>query len=357
MINSHIHRFRDKDVPVKFLPLHLVRFLSTKIGFNIVAKILNMLNPLSSDDLFKNYVKFMTIGSLGSQEKIFNECKKYYPEGTKFVALPMDMTFMKAGKVPRQYTDQLDELAKLKQIDNDLLPFVHTDPRRKNLLGILKQYIETEKFAGVKVYPSLGYLPYDERLYPIYQYCEENNIPIMTHCAPLNQVHYRGSKREVLKMLSGSKIKFDTKGKNVKELCSYFSHPSNWEFVMKDFPKLKVCLSHFGGEYYWKKFLDNPQEADNWFSIIKGLVRKYDNLYTDLSFTMNDGEFFSMLKILLLDETLKHKILFGSDFYMVETATNEKRFSMDLRCYVGEENFKLISDDNPTIFLNIKESK
>jgi len=354
MINSHIHIFRDKDVPVKFLPLHLVRFLSTKIGFKIVAKVLNFLNPISNDDLFNRYVKFMTIGSLGSQEKILNECQKYYPDGTKFVILPMDMSFMKAGKVPRNYMEQLEELSKLKKTNDNILPFVHTDPRRNNILDILKQYIEVEKFSGVKVYPSLGYFPYDERMYPIYKYCEENGIPIMSHCAPLNQVHYRGSKKEVLKMLSGSKIKFDTKGKSVKELCSYFSHPSNWEFVMKDFPKLKICLGHFGGEYYWTKYLENPEEKDNWFSIIKSLIRKYDNLYTDLSFTMNDDTFFSILKILLLDETIKNKVLFGSDFYMVETATNEKRFSMDLRAYLGEDNFNFISDYNPKKYLNIK---
>jgi len=46
IFNTHIHTFTDKDVPRKFLPLGLVRILSTKIGFNIIAKGLNFLKSV-----------------------------------------------------------------------------------------------------------------------------------------------------------------------------------------------------------------------------------------------------------------------------------------------------------------------
>jgi len=77
--NCHIHTFRSDDVPDKFLPLGLVRVLSTKVGFRIVARALNWANPFTTNDQFDKYVKFVTIGKLGSQKAIFDECKRFYP--------------------------------------------------------------------------------------------------------------------------------------------------------------------------------------------------------------------------------------------------------------------------------------
>ena len=82
--NCHIHTFKDSDVPRKFLPLGLVRILSTSIGFKFVARILNYLNPFSDNDTLDRYVKFFKIGKLGSQKNIFIDCKRFYPDDTKF---------------------------------------------------------------------------------------------------------------------------------------------------------------------------------------------------------------------------------------------------------------------------------
>lgn len=355
MYNAHIHIFKDEDVPEKFLPLHLVRILSTKIGFAIIGRVLNMLNPFSSDDLFDRYKKFITIGKLGSQKKIFEECQKFYPKNTKFIVLPMDMAYMSAGRVPRQYANQLNELADLKDEYGDvIIPFIHVDPRRPDSLNRVIKYVETRNFGGVKIYPPLGYFPYDERLYPIYEYCEKNQIPIISHCSPYNPVHFKGSKKELKELLSKSKTPIDTKGKSDKELCSNFTNPSNWEYVMKDFPNLKICLAHFGSEYYWDRFLDNPKDSENWLNIIVNMLSTYKNLYTDISFTMNNTEYFSLLKLMLYEDDIKNKILFGTDYYMVETEATENRFILDLREYLGNDLFKLISEDNTNNFISKK---
>lgn len=360
MYNTHIHIFRDIDVPEKFLPLHLVRILSTKVGFAIIGKMLNFLNPFSSTDIFNRYEKFITIGRLSSQEKIFLECAKHYDEDTKFVVLPMDMAYMGAGKVPRQYVNQLIELAALKEkYPEKVLPFVHIDPRRPNSLSRLRKFVEIHKFAGVKIYPPLGYFPYDEELMPIYEYCEKNNIPVISHCSPYNPVHFKGSKKELKKLLSKSKTPIDTDFKSKKELCAHFTNPKNWEYILTKFPKLKVCLAHFGSSYYWDEYLsddliEDKLEDPNWFVMIKNMILEYDNLYTDISFTMNDEDYFSLLKNLLTMDKIKDRILFGSDYYMVETKANENRFSLDLRGYLGEALFGLMSKENPDRFFNFK---
>jgi uncharacterized protein len=350
--NCHIHTFKESDVPREFLPLGLVRILATTTGFKLLSRILNFLNPFSDNDTFNRYVKFVKIGKLGSQENIFKESKKYYPDDTQFVILPMDMAFMGAGKVPREYRKQLEELAVLKTNYPQIIPFIHIDPRREGFMELLKKSVEEWGFKGVKIYPPLGIFPYDERLYPVYEYCENHKLPVISHCSPYNPVHFKGSKKELRCLLSKSKTPVDFKGKNKKELCSNFANPKNWEYVLNDFKTLKVCLAHFGSSFYWGKYIDNPDYPDNWFVLIKEMIPNYENLYTDISFTLNQQEYFSLLKILLTDKALRKRILFGSDYYMVETEASERRFGLDLRAFIGETYFKSIAYKNPNVFFN-----
>jgi len=350
--NSHIHTFKEDDIPRRFLPLGLVRILASRFGSNVFTRFLNNLNPLSDHDTLDRYVKFIEIGKKTSQQAIFENCKRFYPDLTKFVILPMDMAYMGAGPVPRPYEEQLDELVYLKSIYPDLIiPFIHIDPRRPNYKDLFFKYVEEHQFQGLKLYPPLGVFPYDERLYPIYEYCEKNQLPVIAHCSPYNPVHYKGSKKELLKLLSLSKTTINTKKKSKKDLCSNFSHPHNYKYIMKDFPKLKISMAHFGSGYYWKEYMEDPGNPENWFSIIRKMIFEYDHFYTDISFTMNDTSYFALLKILMEDESVFEKILFGSDYYMVQTKTDERRFGLELRAYLGEKLFRQMAHTNPEHFL------
>lgn len=349
--NTHIHTFRDVDIPRRFLPLGLVRILASKPGYYLTAKLLNNMNPFSDKDQLDRYVKFVSIGKLGSQEKIFLNCRKFYPKETHFFVLSMDMEFMGAGKVLRRFTDQLKELSELKVKYPEIHPFVHIDPRRNGYMDLLKRCVEDWRFSGVKLYPPLGYFPYDEKLYPVYEYCQNNNLPVVAHCSPFNPVHFKGRKKELLDLLSVAHNPIETKGKNRKELCSQFTHPLNYEVILKDFSKLKICLAHFGSEYMWGKFLEEPDFNNNWFVIIKDLMKKYKNIYSDISFTLNNQQYFPLLKVIMSDKTLRKQILFGSDYYMVETKTGERRFGIDLRAFLGEDYFREISLENPKRFI------
>jgi len=350
--NSHIHTFKEEDIPRKFLPLGLVRLLANQFGGNIFTHFLNNLNPFSDKDALDRYVKFIEIGKKESQQAIFEDCKRFYPERTRFVILPMDMAFMGAGKVPRPYEEQLEELVHLKSQYPDLIiPFIHIEPRRPNYKELFFKYVDEHHFQGLKLYPPLGVFPYDERFYPIYEYCEKNQLPVIAHCSPYNPTHFKGPKRELLKLLRASKTPINTKNKSKKELCSHFTHPHNYKYVMKDFPKLKISMAHFGSEYYWKEYLESPGNPENWFSIIRKMIFEYDNFYADISFTMNDTAYFALLKVLMEDESIFEKILFGSDYYMVQTKTDERRFGLELRAYLGERLFRQMAHSNPEQFL------
>lgn len=350
--NSHIHTFKDEDIPRKFLPLGLIRLLASKFGANIFTRFLNNLNPFSDNDVLDRYVKFIEIGKKASQQAIFEDCKRFYPDRTRFVILPMDMAFMGAGPVPRPYEEQLDELVYLKSVyPNLIIPFIHIDPRRSNYKELFFKYVDKYHFQGLKLYPPLGIFPYDERLYPIYEYCEQNQLPVIAHCSPYNPVHFKGSKKKLLELLSVSKTPINTSKKSKKELCSNFSHPHNYKYVMKDFPKLKISMAHFGSGYYWKEYLEKPGNPENWFSIIRKMIFEYENFYTDISFTMNDTAYFALLKILMEDDSIFEKILFGSDYYMVQTKTDERRFGLELRAYLGEKLFRQMAHSNPEQFL------
>lgn len=46
---------------------------------------------------------------------------------------------------------------------------------------------------------------------------------------------FKGKKKKLLSLLSKSKTPLDTKRKSRKELCSYFTDPTNYKYVINDF--------------------------------------------------------------------------------------------------------------------------
>lgn len=356
IINCHTHIFNRKAVPDKFLP----RFLTpvsklienkgfAKFLYNTFAKLQK--HELST--LIKKFHAFLTIGDLRSQLDIYKKLQSFYPYGTRFCVLTMDMEFMKAGSVRQSYLEQLDELALIKQnpeYENLIYPFVFVHPERKGIFDIVKKYIEEKHFAGIKMYPPLGYYPFDKRLNEVYAYCEKYQIPITYHCAR-GGVFYKGD-------ITNDMLVHPKTGKPIKEQKNKFftdtyTDPDNYNYVLEQFPNLKINLAHFGGFDEWQKYLGNTIDEGGitWYEKIISLIRKYPNVYTDISYTMFNPDLFNLLKLTLEDETLKGKILYGSDFYMVEQETSERQFLTNIRAYIGEQNFKLIAQLNPSLFL------
>lgn len=191
-------------------------------------------------------------------------------------------------------------------------PNVHTKEKISSLLNRFFLGKKTERFYGLKFYPPLGTDPWPihnkdewDKVELIYSFLEEHNIPLTTHCD--NQ---------------GFRV-IDTK------LAWKYTDPESWKHVLLSHPKLKVNFAHFGRCYTnTTRVLDRVLSGvlsqatiahDSWMQTIIDYIDKYDNVYTDLSFSLTDTSFVKALETMLLTknertEKLKHHIMFGSDF-------------------------------------------
>jgi predicted TIM-barrel fold metal-dependent hydrolase len=312
------------------------------------------------------FERLAAIAEMSSQKDaigIFKSLKGYYPRNTKFILLSIDTEFMELGEVPQSFEKQLDELEEIKnhQEFGDLVyPFICADPRRTGVVDLIKEKIESGLFSGIKIYPPFGYFPDDEGLDGIYEYAVEKNVPVLGHCTP------DGFKSPNYKI-----------GDNV---CA---DPDNYKKALEKFPTLKLCLAHFGGITEWEKYLFEPWSEEEessefynqkirrspkkwkphhkaWVSKIIQMIKQknddgtaaYPNLYADISYTAHNPRVHAFLKVLLEDDVLKKRILFGSDYYVVHTKTSERDFSISLRGYLGDAKFDRIARKNPSKYLS-----
>ena len=345
MFNNHMHVFTIQDVPEKFLPLQLVRWIA-KRDWPVMNWVIRHLNPFTDNDVFDKYLAFIRTAKMKSQKEIFENCKKFYPEATRFVALAMDLKYMGAGKVPRQYEDQLEELAAL---ESSVYKFIHADPRRYDIEQLVAHYVRVKGFKGVKLYPPIGYFPYDERLQSVYKFCDENKIPVISHSSPNGPVYFKGSRDELFYLGQWDPNDPNIKKKSNKELCALFCQPDTFAWPMLKYPNVNFCIAHFGGDD-WDAYM-RGEKTGNWVQAIIDLITRYDNCWTDISFTMHDETRWPMFKILLTDNNkLRSRVLFGSDYYVNETVTTEREWSIKFRAFLGEELFQQIAEFNPRNF-------
>lgn len=423
--------FQHRVQKLKFWVYRILKFtIILWVLFSIIVFVIKWLfrilsNFLTIDSLFSKevtqlYYRYLTMARYSTkyktQSKIYEYLTKNYPEGTKQVVLSMDMDFMEAGQAKISYMEQIEQLRQLGRSKKDLLPFVFADPRRINAtkdlkerfnyFNYLKSYLEKSHFAGIKLYPALGYYPFDKDLIELYKFAQEYEIPIMSHCIK-GTVFYRGKKE--YKWNEHEILKYPTKGKVMKSIplpqkdnfdyTTNFTHPLNFECLLNpdllseylgeeiDLGKLKICIAHFGGTEEWDKYrkdafnnynnnispstkegylnsrFKNTLNFSNkrtiwwnasWLSVIYDLIVKYDNVYSDVSFILYNEELFPMLKYLLNDAKVKERILFGTDFYVVSQKGLDKDLYQRLRSYLGEELFNQIAVDNPKTYLQTK---
>ena len=337
--NCHNHLFTHENIPNGYFPLFLVPAARIAPFRWILRGAMKVIVPWTKNDKAHRYAAFIKSTYRKTQEANLKDLMGYYPEGTKFIVLPMDMAYMGAGNIKEDIDDQHAELAKLskdQKYKDILIPFAHIDPRRPNSIDRLRSLVEKHSFKGVKIYPTLGYGPdHDVLMTDIYPYMVEKNIPLLAHCSP------------------GSVNSKDIP----KEEAHSLADPYNYKNVMDAFPELRICLGHFGGIGEWRRHINEQRNPDkpSWLTKVVELIKSgdYPNLYTDISYTIfNFQENVSLLKVLLEDQDILEKVLFGSDFYMVESEKySEKRLSIDLRSALGEDKFWDIANENPKKFL------
>lgn len=353
--NIHCHVFTIDYLPKRFigwyLPTTLIRrkWIARRL-FKIVKRFVPSL------------AGFVYSAIKEDQNAIFNELRGYYPKTAKFCPLTIDFDYMNAGSAKKQYLQQLEDVSTLKKkYENKgldvFLPFVCADPRREQVFEIVKEYIEEHHFSGIKLYPALGFFPDDPRLDKIYKYAEANQIPITTHCIPKNKNHFRYKPTNEMVKKARERFSFYNEKDSNKsyDFAKYLNHPDNYKFVLEKFPKLKINIAHFGGNEEWDNYLDisdeNFKEERNWYSLIRKMIVNYENVYADISFTVYDDRLYPLLRNLLKTPQTQNRILFGSDFYMLQKDYFERRFGLDVRGYLNDDEFWLIAEKNPKTFL------
>jgi predicted TIM-barrel fold metal-dependent hydrolase len=242
-----------------------------------------------------------------------------------------------------------------------IIPLYHFEPRRYSgncedafqyvMHKSSKAYIEGKKyrlFAGIKVYPNLGYKPLDPRLpslNTLYERCVENDIPIMTHGSPQGAfTHDRPFYYEydvahnTIPVSIQRDIDYNVKNKSAKDATYYFmqeyASPYAWEQVLKKYPDLRLCIAHFGGSDNkptkkeplsgWNKTIDvemarmGQWDTSVWNQKIISMIQTYKNLYTDISCHDVKTLLDNLPRAIEAWPDLRKRIMFGTDWYMTE---------------------------------------
>jgi hypothetical protein len=191
--NCHVHSFTVAHTPDRFLPWPvplLVRFSLVRRLLGWVARRFDRRRKTA----LGRYAQIIDTSYKKTQREVFEIVRGFYPEGTRFVLLPMDMTKMNAGGVAVGIDEQHEQVAALRDAypDSTVIPFAAVDPRQEGIVEKTIALIEGRGFRGLKLYPPTGYHPYDERLWPLYEYAQERNLPVLTHCSRPASVQYRG---------------------------------------------------------------------------------------------------------------------------------------------------------------------
>jgi predicted TIM-barrel fold metal-dependent hydrolase len=263
-------------------------------------------------------------------------------------------------KYQSYYLQHQSTIAAVKKNPWALIPMFHYDPRRwcksdpadmDNKLWTYGpwdypfNYIATLKNAGIfigfKMYPPLGYKPLDPRLPHLekfYARCEAEGIPILTHCSPGGVGTHEATFYHKLD-------KADlTKQPDRIVSCSYdpctplgyfydeYVHPKNWRPVLMKYPKLKLCLAHFGGAEWaitgiasdWVEEITNLCDSKIKQGQNAGGLIHFENVFTDVScYNLKDGNtsrnvsgLFKEMSLSRRYSHLQDKVIFGVDWYL-----------------------------------------
>jgi uncharacterized protein len=331
-----------------------------------------------NSDLLR-YLQFIEVGTQSTQEEVFEGMRRAYAAlgpDVRFVALTLNMDHMDvAPSGHARIDDQLAEVERVRAHYPDaFLPFVGVDPRHLKgtaLRDWVRDKIERRAFFGIKIYPSLGFFPFDPALDALYEWAQEEQVPIMTHCTR-EGTHYTGAMREVLPhadpptLNPSSPTMHLIRDRVARFVNSPFArtdakywgnallHPQNYEPVLEKYPRLKLCLAHFGGDDQILGEQHDVQckglDTDNWHDEVLRLMDAWPQVYTDISYTLFRAD--AMKKILpLFDGPVGHRILFGTDYYMTLRERDEATLVSNCRDLLGPARFDRIAVGNTTSYL------
>lgn len=166
----------------------------------------------------------------------------------------------------------------------------------------------------VKLHPvAQEFYVNDRAMWPIYQKCQEVNLPLIFHC-----------------------------GKMMIEGLPAYAHPKLFRDILKAFPGIRVVLAHMGGGY-WQEAIE--------------LGRAFpENTYFDTSIAISAAPIPDFIRltdeqaVAMIREIGAHRVMFGSDFPWINPKQDIRRIS---RLALTDKEKRLILGENARAFFNI----
>lgn len=190
----------------------------------------------------------------------------------------------------RNYTMRNDDVAEVARASGDkLIPFAGVDPNAgREALAELKRAVKKLGMRGLKVHSSANSVYLNDRrlMFPIYEYCQEEGIPILFHTGTtgLGDCEIRYSRTELL-----------------DDVCQSFSD-------------LKVIMAHFG----WP-----------WPEVAMAVALRNPNVFIDVSGWK--PRYIPQSVIPYLNGTLQDRFLFGTDYPMLRQSEWMNDFRTNLQ--------------------------
>lgn len=211
-------------------------------------------------------------------------CAKF-PEGPK-KSDKMEILETIRGRVKRrnEWTHQIANA------HPQLIAFPSVDPLmgEESMVQELRDKLDNFAARGLKIHPAEGcFFPNDPVLWPVYQVCQDRNIPIISHS-----------------------------GRWITESVENFAQPVHFTDVLKAFPKLTLVIAHLGAPFF-------EESID--------LSKKFSNLYFDTSATIHGGAggeeaLSDEDAVRLIRKIGTDRVMFGSDFPWSHPGQDLKRF-------------------------------
>jgi predicted TIM-barrel fold metal-dependent hydrolase len=258
---------------------------------------------------------------------------------------------------PYQQADLIQKISLIQPQGRILVGYIGYDPWHHlldlqnnihpNAFDVVKHAVENMGFVGVKVYPPMGYRPYnnsaldsdtsqfpqplvnlcngrpghqlDQVLGELYQYCNNNQLAVQAHCANTIGSHPDYAKR---------------------------SEPKLWLDVIQRYKDIRLNLGHFGGIWdFWSDPVCGPNTSTNWPDEIAGMVKGglEPNLYTDVadfSGVLNRWQtercstrdiVANLNHLLKPNPSLRSCIMYGSDWMMLDREPENQKYYTAMR--------------------------
>lgn len=217
-----------------------------------------------------------------------------------------------------------------------IFPFVAVNTRRADYRDLMRRGIEELGCVGVKLYPSLDSKPTATKVLSICNYCRDNDVPILLHC---NQGGFYESADKT-------------------DNCN----PEHWREILRDRPGLRVCFAHSGGLTQGQLKPNGPEPGD-WAHTIVDLMESFDEVYTDLSFHVDQmatpeatDRYLGWLRGLLARPTLRDRVLLGTDGWLVRMRLSEAHFWRWFETHLTPVELRTVAEAAPARFLGLPDA-